>query len=231
MINWKLTAIVAVGAIVIRTIQVNFVRRVQMMSDEVSVKRTPRRAHGAHHRRDPRHPHLQSGGSGAPEFRSRLQGVRRPLFQIERLSAIAWSVLEVALAILFVGVLVGAHLAGTPFPIFFAFMVVLYRFQPLIRALSGANIALAATEASVREVEWLLNPAGKPAPRAARSHSRACRDRSRLTRRPSAIVGPPASAIHCLSFALNHGRTTAWISSRSASGKSSSRASLPPPRT
>jgi subfamily B ATP-binding cassette protein MsbA len=221
VINWKLTVIVAVGAIVIRTIQVNFVRRVQTMSDAVSssnvllaerMVRTIDAIRAIHVFNQEEREHRN--------FVSASEEVRRSLFQIEHLSAIAWSILEVALAVLFVGLLIGAHLAGTPFPILFTFMVVLYRFQPLIRGLSGANIALAATEASVREVEWLLNPADKPPPpRGAISFSHLSGPIIFDTVSFSYGSGGTAPAIHRLSFTLNQGRTTALIG-LSGSGKS-----------
>lgn len=221
LINWRLTVIVAVGAIVIRTIQVNFVRRVQMMSGEVSssnvhlaerMVRTIDAIRAIHIFNQEEREHRN--------FVAASEEVRRSLFQIEQISAIAWSILEVALAILFIGLLIGAHLAGTPFPILFAFMVVLYRFQPLIRGLSGANIALAATEASVREVEWLLTPAGKPAPpRGANPFSRLSGPITFDNVSFSYGSGGNAPAIHRLSFTLNEGRTTALIG-RSGSGKS-----------
>ncbi|MBR0934947.1 ABC transporter ATP-binding protein [Bradyrhizobium jicamae] len=221
IINWKLTLIVVAGAVVIRTIQVNFVRRVQTMSDEVSLsnvhlaERMVRtidaiRAIHVFNQEEQEHRNLAVAS----------EGVRRSLFEIERLSAIAWSMLEVALAVLFIGLLIGAHLAGTSFPILFAFMVVLYRFQPLIRGLSGANIALAATEGSVREVEWLLDPSGKPAPpRGALSFSRL--SGPIVFDRVSFTYGSAgkAPALHQLSFTLERGRTTALIG-RSGSGKS-----------
>jgi subfamily B ATP-binding cassette protein MsbA len=219
VINWRLTVIVAVGAIVIRTIQVNFVRRVQTMSDAVSssnvllaerMVRTIDAIRAIHVFNQEEREHQN--------FVSASEEVRRSLFRIERLSAIAWSILEVALAVLFIGLLVGAHLAGTPFPILFTFMVVLYRFQPLIRGLSGANIALAAMEASVRQVEWLLEPADKPSPpRGTISFSRL--SGSIIFDRVSFSYGSGGTAIHRLSFTLNQGRTTALIG-RSGSGKS-----------
>jgi subfamily B ATP-binding cassette protein MsbA len=221
VINWKLTVIVAVGAIVIRTTQVNFVRRVQTMSDAVSssnvllAERMVRtidaiRAIHVFNQEEREYQH----------FVSASEQVRRSLFQIEQLSAIASSILEVALAVLFIGLFVGAHLAGTPFPILFTFIVVLYRFQPLIRGLSGANVALAATQGSVREVEWLLNPAGKPAPpRGTISFSRLSGPIIFDQVSFSYGSGGRAPTIQQLSFTLNQGRTTALIG-RSGSGKS-----------
>jgi ABC-type multidrug transport system fused ATPase/permease subunit len=221
LIHWKLAVIVAVGALIIRAIQVNFVRRVQTMSNAVSssnvrlaerMVRTIDAIRAIHVFNQEEREHQN--------FASASDEVRRSLFAIERLSAIVWSILEVALAVLFVGLLLGAHLAGTPFPVLFTFMVVLYRFQPLLRSLSGANIALAATEASVREVEWLLDPTDKPKPP---------RGEIPFLRLSKPIVfedvsfrygsGDSAPAIHHLSFTLHHGHTTALIG-RSGSGKS-----------
>ena len=41
-------------------------------------------------------------------------------------------------------------------PLLVAFLVLLYRLQPQLRAVGNAWITLAATRGSVREVEWLL---------------------------------------------------------------------------
>jgi subfamily B ATP-binding cassette protein MsbA len=221
VINWKLTIVVALGAIVIRAIQVNFVRRVQKMSDEVSssnvrlarrMVRTIDAIHAIHIFNQEEREHQN--------FVAASDEVRGTLFRIEQLSAMAFSSLEVTLAILFIGVLISAHLAGMQFPVLFAFMVVLYRFQPLIRSLSGASITLASTEASVREVEWLLNPAGKPAPphgTISFSHLSGPITFDRVGFNYGS--GGTAPAIHRLSFTLAQGRTTALIG-RSGSGKS-----------
>jgi subfamily B ATP-binding cassette protein MsbA len=221
-LNWKLTLIVAAGSFVIRTLQAKFVRRVHEMSAKVSTSnsrlaermmRTIDAIQAIHIFSQERH-----------EYRNFVEAsdqVRLSLFRIEQFSAIISSVLETSLAALFVGVLLGAHLAGVALPTLFTFMVVLYRFQPLMRGLSGANIELASTEGSVREVEWLLSPVGKPAPPSGTIpfHNLSgpiIFDRVSFSYDSSAAKAP---AVHQLSFKLRPGRTTALIG-RSGSGKS-----------
>ena len=221
-LSWRLTLVVAIGVLVIRAIQVNFVRRVQAMSAEVSASNL-RLAERMMRTIDAIRPiHIFSQEDRERQnFTNASEELRHSLFRIERLSAVIWSLLELALAVLFIGILLSAHRAGMPFPVLFTFMVVLYRFQPVLRGLSGAHIALAATEGSVREVEWLLDPLGKPAaPSGAIPFNRLSGpivfDRVSFSYGGSDSKGP---AIHQLSFTLRQGRTTALIG-RSGSGKS-----------
>jgi ATP-binding cassette, subfamily B, bacterial MsbA len=221
-LNWKLTLIVAIGVLVIRAIQVNFVRRVQAMSADVSASnlrlaermmRTIDAIRAIHIFSQEKREHQN--------FADASDEVRYSLFRIEQLSAVIWSMLEIALAALLIGVLLTAHLAGITLPVLFTFMVVLYRFQPIIRELSGANLALAATEGSVTEVEWLLSPVGKPvAPSGAIPFHRLSGpitfDHVSFSYDGSESRAP---AVHQLSFAFQQGRTTALIG-RSGSGKS-----------
>lgn len=221
-LNWKLTFVVAIGVVVVRGVQVNFVRRIQAMSAEVSASNLRLAERMMRTIESIRPIHIFSQEKREHQnFADASDEVRYSLFQVERLSAVIWSMLEVALAALFIGILLSAQLAGMPFPVLFTFMVVLYRFQPVMHGLSGAHIALAATEGSVREVEWLLNPLGKPAAPAGSISFRRLSgpivfDRVSFSYNGSASKAP---AIHQLSFTLEQGRTTALIG-RSGSGKS-----------
>jgi subfamily B ATP-binding cassette protein MsbA len=221
-LDWKLTLVVTIGVLVIRAIQVSFVRRVQAMSAEVSASNL-RLAERMMRTIDAIRPiHIFSQDDREHRnFTDASDELRHSLFRIERLSAVIWSMLEMALAALFIGILLGAHLAGMPFPVILAFMVVLYRFQPVMRGLSGAHIALAATEGSVREVEWLLNPLGKPAGPAGSIPFHGLSGPIVFDRVSFSYSGSEskAPAIHQLSFTLQQGRTTALIG-RSGSGKS-----------
>jgi subfamily B ATP-binding cassette protein MsbA len=72
--------------------------------------------------------------------------------------------LEVLHVILLLLIMVIATFSGVELPVLAAFLVLLNRLQPHLRELESATGQLAAESAQVREVEWLLDPADKPAP-------------------------------------------------------------------
>ena len=59
--------------------------------------------------------------------------------------------------------MIGAWLANVSFPLTAAFLILLYRLQPHMRALQMSWSQLQGLCGSLEEVRWLLDPAGKPA--------------------------------------------------------------------
>jgi subfamily B ATP-binding cassette protein MsbA len=130
---------------------------------------------------------------------------------------------EVLHATLFVALLVGTIIfeGGVPLPALIAFLVLLQRMQPHLRNLESARAEIAASEGSVREVEWLLDPAGKPEPASGALAIDAFESgiefrnvEFRYATRPDA-----APALVDASFSIRAGRSTAVIGA-SGAGKS-----------
>lgn len=97
-------------------------------------------------------------------FDQASEEVRRSSVDVARLSAIFSSLLEVSLAVLLIAVLLAAIALQMSVPVLIAFMALLYRMQPHANAIGRARLEIASLWASVQEVEWLLDPAGKPEP-------------------------------------------------------------------
>jgi len=220
--NWKLTLAVGAGVGVIRGTQHLFViashpisewvtrtneRLSQLMMRIVQATRLIRM--------------FNQEGREQENFAIASNEVRRSMFRADVLKAIAGAILESSYAVLFIAVLLGSFFAGVELPALVAFLLLLYRSQPFMKELGYAHLALAGLRGSVREVEWLLDPAGKPAPPSG-------------VRPISHVSGPivfenvsfgyddvsrDAPALRNASFELESGRAIALIG-RSGSGKS-----------
>jgi ATP-binding cassette, subfamily B, bacterial MsbA len=156
-------------------------------------------------------------------FEAASDKVRRIIFGLSAHSAHVGPLQEILHAALFIALLVGSLLlgAGVPLAALITFLVVLQRLQPHLRTIEGARAELAASEGAVREVEWLLDPAGKPEPPFGTmpfGHlSEAIEFREVEFQYATRPEGVPA--LGSASFTIKAGRTTALIGP-SGSGKS-----------
>jgi subfamily B ATP-binding cassette protein MsbA len=99
--------------------------------------------------------------------------------------------------------------------------VLLYRMQPYLLTLNQARLTLEALRGSVREVEWLLDPAGKPLPPAGTVKLGPLTGPIRFERVSFTYPNRPegAPALSDVSFELHPNRSIALIG-RSGAGKS-----------
>ncbi|RWM05354.1 MAG: ABC transporter ATP-binding protein [Mesorhizobium sp.] len=97
-------------------------------------------------------------------FEKASDGVRRAAFLLSNRQGALAPLTEVLHAVLFLAVVIGAWLAGLSFPLVAAFLILLYRLQPHVRALQMTWSQLQGLSGSLEEVTWLLDPAGKPTP-------------------------------------------------------------------
>ncbi|TIO72215.1 MAG: ABC transporter ATP-binding protein [Mesorhizobium sp.] len=97
-------------------------------------------------------------------FEKASDGVRRAAFLLSNRQGALAPLTEVLHAVLFLAVVIGAWLAGLSFPLVAAFLILLYRLQPHVRALQMTWSQLQGLSGSLEEVTWLLDPAGKPMP-------------------------------------------------------------------
>ncbi|MGX9182458.1 ABC transporter ATP-binding protein, partial [Mesorhizobium sp. BHbdii] len=97
-------------------------------------------------------------------FDTASDAVRRASFVLQVRQGALPPLTEVLHAMLFLAVVIGAWLAQVGFPLIIAFVILLYRLQPHMRALQGSWSQLQGLSGSLEEVAWMLDPAGKPRP-------------------------------------------------------------------
>lgn len=90
--------------------------------------------------------------------------VSATMYAVEKTSSLVVPVMEVLQATLFVVVVLTAFFMEMALPTMSAFLILLYRMQPQLVAISQSRMNLASLKASIAEVEWLLGPDDKPAP-------------------------------------------------------------------
>ncbi len=97
-------------------------------------------------------------------FDSASDAVRKAGFVLQSRQAILPPLTEMLHSAVFLTVVVSAWLWGVSFPIIVAFVVLLYRLQPHVRALQMAWSAVQGWSGSLEEVRWLLDSSDKPKP-------------------------------------------------------------------
>ena len=220
-VSWPLTLAVAIGTGLIRLAHARLIRSLGPMSVEVS---------GANRRLADRM--LTSvlamrlirvfGQERREEelFAAASEAMRRAMFRIEQASAQVSPVQEVLQTALFIAVLVGGTLSGgVAVPVLVTFLVLLQRMQPHLRTFEAARIALASAKGPISEVEWLLDPAGKPAPPAGWRPFHGLERAVSFRGVGFGYGAGPAAALEFVSFDIRAGRATALIGP-SGSGKS-----------
>ncbi|HEY1386770.1 MAG TPA: ABC transporter ATP-binding protein [Dongiaceae bacterium] len=221
-VNWKLSMLVALGVVIIRCLQAIYARHLRALSERVS-----RANRGLAERmlqiidamrlirifgQEPRE---------QTHFAHASEDVRQALYAVERASSRMQPMLEVMHSALFIVVLLVASASGMGVPIIIGFLVLLYRMQPHLLTLNQARLTLASLRGSVKEVEWLLDPEGKPLPPAgtrkmARLSGPICFEHVSFTYPNRPEAGP---ALTDVSFELHPNRSIALIG-RSGAGKS-----------
>ncbi|CAN7659267.1 ABC transporter ATP-binding protein [Mesorhizobium sp. LjNodule214] len=153
-------------------------------------------------------------------------GVRRAAFVLSTRQGVLPPLTEVLHAMLFLMVVIGAWIANVSFPLTAAFLILLYRLQPHMRALQMSWSQLQGLSGSLEEVQWLLDPAGKPPPPQGSRPFDGLRqaisfdDVSFTYAGSAATPGPDArgAVLHQATFTIRSGRSTALIG-RSGAGK------------
>ena len=154
-------------------------------------------------------------------FEQASEAVRKTSLSVDRTTAAIGACFEIFHVVLFVAILLGAWWTQMEVPVLVAFLVLLYRLQPHLRAVGAAWVTFGATRGSVREVEWLLSEQDKTKPltgwrQISQIKQSIVFDRVDFTY-PSADRGD--TAISAASFVIRSGCATAIIG-RSGAGKS-----------
>ena len=223
-VEWRLTLIVLVGTLLIRLANARLIGRLGKMSirmSEANRKLAERMLMSVLAMRL-----IRVFGQERREqdlFAKASEGMRQAMFRIERYSATISPLQEVSQTALFMAILVGGTLssARVALPVLVTFLVLLQRVQPHLRGLEGSRMAIASAKGPLREVEWLLDPAGKPGPPTGTGRYHGLKEgisfrevEFHYATRPGA-----GAALESVSFDLRAGRTTALIGP-SGSGKS-----------
>ncbi|MBB6412372.1 ABC transporter ATP-binding protein [Mesorhizobium sangaii] len=127
---------------------------------------------------------------------------------------------EVLHAALFLAVVIGAWLAQVNFPLIIAFVILLYRLQPHMRALQGSWSQLQGLSGSLEEVIWMLDPSGKPPPPQGDGPFHGLRQGIKFDDVTFTYSGTDRREVvlHSATFEIRGGRSTALIG-RSGAGK------------
>ena len=147
-------------------------------------------------------------------------GVRRAVFAMDARKALLPPLMEVLQTGLFLSIVVLAWANGLSFAVIAAFLVLLYRLQPQLRALQYSISQLRGWTGSIEEVSWLLGQADRPQIGGARDFagvgSQISLENVTLRYDPSRSE----AALSDVSLRIRAGRATAIVG-KSGSGKSS----------
>jgi subfamily B ATP-binding cassette protein MsbA len=220
LVNWRLSLVVLVGGLGARLVQKRFTAALRVLSrqtvaaNELLADRMLFAIFGARL--------IRLFGEQAKEherFKTASENVRRAILQGERTSGIQGPVLEGLHGILFLVVLMIAVMSRISLPVLVAFLVLMNRLQPHLRVLEQSGATFASAAGHFDEVEWLLDPTGKPAPPNGDLAFTGLREGIEFdnTTFDYGLRGDPA--LNRASFVLRRGRSTALIGP-SGAGKS-----------
>jgi subfamily B ATP-binding cassette protein MsbA len=219
-IDWRLSAIVALGAIVIQGVVVILQRKQRQLGFDtvasnhalgermltvVSAIRAIR-VFGQQQREQER-------------FAAASERVRRNLFRTQRVMTSVGPLVEVLVSVLFVVVLLAAYALHASLAATTAFLVLLARLQPHAHSISRAGSEVASYSGSISEVEWLLRQ--EPARESRSGTVRAPALDKAVTFENVSYAYPDGTiALQNVTAAIEPGTTTAVVG-KSGAGKSS----------
>jgi subfamily B ATP-binding cassette protein MsbA len=153
-------------------------------------------------------------------FDTASNAVRKAGFVLQSRQAILPPLTEVLHSALFLAVVVSAWLWGVSFPIIVAFVVLLYRLQPHVRALQMAWSQVQGWSGSLEEVRWLMDSSDKPTPPAGNLPVQGLRQQIKFDRVTFKYPGSGLRPVvlRAATFDIHQGRSTAIIG-RSGAGK------------
>ncbi|TIS53068.1 MAG: ABC transporter ATP-binding protein, partial [Mesorhizobium sp.] len=221
LLSWQMTLLVMLGLALVQAAHMALSAHLRAPSRSVAARNSAlasRMLHLVHAGRL-----IRIFGQEAREkaaFETASDGVRRAAFQLSNRQGALAPLTEVLHAMLFLAVVIGAWLAGLSFPLVAAFLILLYRLQPHVRALQMAWSQLQGLSGSLEEVSWLLDPEGKPAPPQGSRPFAGLNDGIAFQSVSFSYANEEqrAAVLHAASFDIRSGRSTALIG-RSGAGK------------
>ncbi|WP_287260618.1 ABC transporter ATP-binding protein [Mesorhizobium sp.] len=153
-------------------------------------------------------------------FDQASDAVRRAAFVLLTRQGALPPLTEVLHAMLFLAVVIGAWFVGVSFPLIVAFVILLYRLQPYVRALQMAWSQLQGLSGSLEEVVWMLDPTDKPEPPRGHRPFQGLAQEIKFDDVTFTYSGKDQRAVvlHSAAFEIRSGRSTALIG-RSGAGK------------
>jgi subfamily B ATP-binding cassette protein MsbA len=153
-------------------------------------------------------------------FDSASDEVRRAAFVLLTRQGGLQPLTEVLHAMLFLAVVIGAWFVDVSFPLVVAFVILLYRLQPYMRALQMSWSQLQGLSGSLEEVKWMLDPSDKPEPPQGDGPFHGLHQRIEFDDVTFTYSGSDSRAVvlHSATFEFRRGRSTALIG-RSGAGK------------
>lgn len=155
----------------------------------------------------------------AARFAVASDQVRRAGLTLQLRQAVVGPLVEVAYAGLFLAVVWAAWALGTTFGQATAFVILLYRLQPQVRAIQGALAALRGWSGALDEVGWLLAQPATKVPASVTLPAPTSAEGVRFRDVSFRYAGAEVNALTQVSFDLPWGESVALIG-RSGSGKS-----------
>lgn len=221
LLSWQMTLLVALGLVLVQLAHAALSATLKSPSRIVTSRNSElasRMLHLVHAGRL-----IRIFGQEQPEkavFDTASDAVRHAGFILQvRLGALP-VMTEVLHTALFLGAVVGAWFAGVGFPVIVAFVILLYRLQPHMRALQMAWSQLQGWSGSLEEVRWLLDSQDKPQPPNGTEPFHRLEQLIRFEGVTFRYPGPGTRAVvlRSASFEIRRGRSTAIIG-RSGAGK------------
>lgn len=153
-------------------------------------------------------------------FDTASDAVRKAGFVLQTRQGALPPLTEVLHSALFLAAVVSAWLLDVTFPVIVAFVVLLYRLQPHMRALQLAWSQMQGWSGSLEEVRWLLDSSDKPAPPAGDEPARGLSQQIKFDRVTFKYPGSGERPVvlHAATFEIRSGCSTAIIG-RSGAGK------------
>lgn len=221
LLSWQMTSLVALGLVLVQLLHYVLSATLKAPSRDVTAfnsELAARMLHLVHAGRL-----IRIFGQEAREkavFDSASNAVRRAAFVLQTRQGLLPPLTETLHSALFLAVVVGAWSVGVSFPVIVAFVVLLYRLQPHMRALQLAWSQIQGWSGSLEEVRWLLDSSDKPRPPEGREPFRGLRQQLRFDdvtfRYPSSDSRDVV--LQSAAFEIRGGRSTALIG-RSGAGK------------
>ncbi|MBB4569286.1 ABC transporter ATP-binding protein [Rhizobium leucaenae] len=221
LLSWQMTFCVTIGLILIQIAHAVLSSTLRMPSRDVTSfnnELASRMLHLVHAGRL-----IRAFGQEAREkaiFDGASNAVRKASFILQTRQGALPPLTEVMHSALFLAVVVSAWAWGVSFPIIVAFVVLLYRLQPHVRALQQAWSQVLGWSGSLEEVRWLLDSTGKPRPPSGNEPAHGLHGEIKFDgvsfKYPGSASRP--TVLRSASFEIRHGRSTAIVG-RSGAGK------------
>ncbi|WP_047464409.1 ABC transporter ATP-binding protein [Rhizobium rhizogenes] len=221
LLSWQMTLCVAVGLILVQIAHAVLSAGLKLPSRDVTSfnsELATRMLHLVHAGRlirvfgqEKREKAIFDGASNA---------VRKAGFVLQTRQGALPPLTEVLHSALFLAVVVSAWLWGISFPIIVAFVVLLYRLQPHVRALQQAWSQVQGWSGSLEEVRWLLDSSDKPKPPTGHEPAHGLRQQIKFDGVTFKYPGSSSRplVLRSASFDIRQGCSTAIIG-RSGAGK------------